>query len=77
MKSSITLDITPCTPLKVNRRLVVTCRFHLQGEASIDLQRITRRYIPEDKLLVHSSSHIHGLFPLISVKKKVTGREGP
>jgi hypothetical protein len=31
MKSSIFWDITPCSPLEVNRRLGGTCRFHLQG----------------------------------------------
>jgi hypothetical protein len=31
MKSTIFLDVTPCCPLKVNRRLGGTYRFHLQG----------------------------------------------
>jgi hypothetical protein len=31
MKSSIFWDITPYSPLKVNRRLGGTCRLHLQG----------------------------------------------
>jgi hypothetical protein len=31
MKSSIFWDITPCTPLKVNRRFGGTYRLHLQG----------------------------------------------
>jgi hypothetical protein len=30
MKSSIFWDITPCSPLKVNRRFGGTCRLHLQ-----------------------------------------------
>jgi hypothetical protein len=30
-KSSIFWDITPCSPLKVNRRFGGTCRLHLQG----------------------------------------------
>jgi hypothetical protein len=29
MKISIFLDITPCSPLKVNRSFEVTCRLHL------------------------------------------------
>jgi hypothetical protein len=66
--------ITPCSPLKVNRRFRGTCRLHLvqsfpptftlvfslayssalkmeltcSSETSIDYQRTTRRYIPED-----------------------------
>jgi hypothetical protein len=31
MKSSISWDITPCSPLKVCRRFGRTCRLHLQG----------------------------------------------
>jgi hypothetical protein len=31
MKSSIFWDITPCSPLKVNRSFGETCRLHLQG----------------------------------------------
>jgi hypothetical protein len=31
MKSTIFWDITPCSPLKVNRRFGGTCRLHLQG----------------------------------------------
>jgi hypothetical protein len=31
IKSSIFLDMTPCSPLKVNRRFWWTWRFHLQG----------------------------------------------
>jgi hypothetical protein len=31
MKSTIFLDITPCSPLKVNRRFAGTYRLHLQG----------------------------------------------
>jgi hypothetical protein len=31
MKISIIWDITPCSPLKVNRRFGGTCRLHLQG----------------------------------------------
>jgi hypothetical protein len=30
MKSSIFWDITPCNPMKVNRRFEGTCRLHLQ-----------------------------------------------
>jgi hypothetical protein len=31
MESSIVWDITPCSPVKVNRRFGETCRLHLQG----------------------------------------------
>jgi hypothetical protein len=33
IKSSIFRDITPCSPLKVNRCFGVTCRLHLQGRS--------------------------------------------
>jgi hypothetical protein len=53
-KSSIFWDITPCSSWKVNRRFGGTCRLHLQGRkistaSSVDFERNTRRYIPEDK----------------------------
>jgi hypothetical protein len=31
MKSSVYLDIPPCSPLKIKRRLIGKCRVHLQG----------------------------------------------
>jgi hypothetical protein len=31
MRSSVFWDITPCSPLNVNRRFGRTCRLHLQG----------------------------------------------
>jgi hypothetical protein len=31
MKSSIFWDITPCNPLRINRRFGGTCRLHIQG----------------------------------------------
>jgi hypothetical protein len=65
MKSTIFWDITPCSPLKVNRRLGGTYRLHLQGrkisrarnqresrwQAEVNFQRTTRRYIAEDGTL--------------------------
>jgi hypothetical protein len=67
MKSTILWDITPCSPLRVNRRFGGTYHLHLQGqknklskkpawkqvaisssETSVDTQRTTRCYIPED-----------------------------
>jgi hypothetical protein len=67
MKSTIFWDITPSTPLSVNRRSGGTYRLHLQGrkkvqqetsveaicssETSVDTQRTTWCYIPEDGTL--------------------------
>jgi hypothetical protein len=31
VKSCIFWDVTPCSPLKLNRRFGGTCRLHLQG----------------------------------------------
>jgi hypothetical protein len=54
VKSTIFLDITPCSPLKVYRRFGGTYRFHLQGW-KISRTRNEResrwRYIPEDSTL--------------------------
>jgi hypothetical protein len=38
MKSSIFWGITPCNPLKVNRRFGLTCRLHLQGRRIIHVR---------------------------------------
>jgi hypothetical protein len=70
MKSTIFRDITPCSPLKVNRInrarnqhesytliSLLGIFFDLKMEAiycsetSVDFQRTTRRYIPEDSTL--------------------------
>jgi hypothetical protein len=77
MTCSISWDITPCSPLKVNRRFGGTYLLHLQSfdccllhagfclaysstlkmeatcssEKSVDFQRATRCYIPEDRPL--------------------------
>jgi hypothetical protein len=79
LKGTIFWDITPCSPLNVNRRFGETYHLHLQGrrlldtcfyagsclvysstlkmealfssETSIDIERTTRRYIPEDSTL--------------------------
>jgi hypothetical protein len=83
VKSTIFWDITPCSPLNVNRRFGETYRLHFQGrriswarnqrespllwstysstlkmeaicssETSADIQRTTRRYIPQDGILI-------------------------
>jgi hypothetical protein len=43
MKSIIFWDMTPCSPLKVN---------WCSSEKSVDFQRTTRRYIPEESTLL-------------------------
>jgi hypothetical protein len=57
LKSTIFWDITPCSPLKANRRFVATYRLHLQGRR-IRRTRNHREnrwqaqgYIPEDSTL--------------------------
>jgi hypothetical protein len=44
-------DITPCSPMEVNRRFEGKCRLHVQGRTPVDSQRTTLRYIPEDSTL--------------------------
>jgi hypothetical protein len=39
MKSTIFWNITPCSPLKVNRRYIGTYRLHLQGRKIIRASR--------------------------------------
>jgi hypothetical protein len=64
MKSTIFWDITPCSPLKVNRRFGGTYHLHLQGRRisrarnqrenkwqAEDFQLTTRCCIPEDSTL--------------------------
>jgi hypothetical protein len=66
MKSPLFWDITPCSPLKVNRRFGEACRsvcylLHAgflvkveatcSSETSVDIQRTIRRYIAEDRTL--------------------------
>jgi hypothetical protein len=52
IKSTIFWDITPCSPLSVNRRFGGTYRFHLQGRKNkLTKKRTTRRYIPENGTL--------------------------
>jgi hypothetical protein len=42
MKSSVLWNIMPCSPLKVSQRL---------GRKSVEIQRTTRRYVPEHRTL--------------------------
>jgi hypothetical protein len=60
IKSSIFWDITPRSPLKVNRRFGGTCRpiftalkmeVPRSSETSVDFQRSTRRYIRDNRTL--------------------------
>jgi hypothetical protein len=67
MKSSFFWEITPCSPLKDNRRFGGTCRLYVvsclaysstlkmeetcSSETSVDFQQTTRRYVPEYRTL--------------------------
>jgi hypothetical protein len=85
LKSTVFWDITPCSPLKVNRCCGGTYRFHLQGrkisraicssEISFDFQRTTRRYIPEDSTFHnHSCENLKSYngFYVVILSKRVT-----
>jgi hypothetical protein len=48
MKSIIFWDMTPCSPLSVNRRFGGTYRLHLQGQRN---KFSKKRHIPENDLL--------------------------
>lgn len=47
MKGFVFWNITPYSPLKINRSFGGTCRLH----EAVDFQRTTRQYIPEDGTL--------------------------
>jgi hypothetical protein len=67
MKSSVFLDITPCSPLKYNRRFGKTCRFHLQSwrvNQARNQHEIfgllfwrRRRHIPPKRQLTYNGLH--------------------
>jgi hypothetical protein len=60
MKSTIFWDITPCSPLSVNR---------CSSETLVDTQRTTWRYIPEDGTLHnHRCEHLKSYILKISLK---------
>jgi hypothetical protein len=101
--STVTVwDITPCSPLNVNRRFGGTYRLHLQdrknklsksfvhagfllglfstlkmeaicsSETSVDVQRTTRRYIPEDSTLHdHRCENLKSNMETISFQKRI------
>jgi hypothetical protein len=50
MKSSVFLDITPCSPLKVNRRFGGTYRLHLRS-------RRLRLYVPPKRPFTFNGLH--------------------
>jgi hypothetical protein len=60
-------DITPCSPLSVNRRFGGTYPLHFRAicssDTSVDTQRTSRRYVPE-----HGTLHNHRCENLISYK---------
>jgi hypothetical protein len=81
IKSTIFWDITPCSPLKVNRRAftLVSCSAYssiltmeaiCSSETSVDFQRTTRRYIPED-------STLHNLECFKMLDRRGPGPAGP
>jgi hypothetical protein len=53
LKSPIVCDITPHSPLKVNRRFGGTLKMGVKycSKTSVDFQRTMRRYFPEDRTL--------------------------
>jgi hypothetical protein len=83
MKNSIFRDITPCSPLKVNRRFGETCLIHLvsclaysssmkmketyPSETSVDFQQNTRHYIPEDRIFHRVYCFSCGLFSALHI----------
>jgi hypothetical protein len=60
-KSSVFWDITPCSPLKVNRPFEGTCRLHLQG-----------RRISQARNQLGSACHLCYLVYSSTLKMKVT-----
>jgi hypothetical protein len=61
-KSTTILDITPCSPFKVNRRFGGTYCFHLEVLSCWHLVRIIRqlrwrRHIPPKRLLIFNGLH--------------------
>jgi hypothetical protein len=52
VKSSIFWDSKLCSPLKINKRSRKTWMAHVTSKTSIDFQRITQCYIPEDRTLL-------------------------
>jgi hypothetical protein len=58
MKSTIFWDITPCSPLSVNRRFGGTCRTHLQGQKMlVRWARNQREILPPAFTLVSCSPY--------------------
>jgi hypothetical protein len=53
MKSTVFCDIMPCSLLKFKRRFGGKCKMEAicSSETSVDCQRTSQRYIPEDRSL--------------------------
>jgi hypothetical protein len=63
MKSSIFWDITPCSPLRFNRRFGGTYRLHLQGgRISLARNQLESWWHAERKLTEVSEEHIASIF---------------
>jgi hypothetical protein len=63
MKSTIFCDITPCSPLKVNRCFGGTYRLHLQGRISRAWYQRESRWLVTGTNLPSPSIYIHECWP--------------
>jgi hypothetical protein len=72
-KSSISWDITPCSPLKGNRRFGGTCRLHPQGRGGSTYSLILN---VEATFSSEKSLTFNGIRGLISQKMEVFETEG-
>jgi hypothetical protein len=71
VKRSVFRDITPCSPLKFNRRFGGTCHLLLQSRRlSQDFQRTTRLYIPEYRTLQYLN-YLAGVWTWALTSKQV------
>jgi hypothetical protein len=70
MKSYNSWDVKLCSPLTASRRF----GGHVASETSVDFQRTTRHFIPEDRLLqtelLPAEVHMNIPWPLICVGDK-------
>jgi hypothetical protein len=59
--------LVSCLAYSLTLKMEATCT----SEMSAEFQRITRRYIPEDKLTLYSRNDCH--FPLFGPEKNISG----